>query len=391
MKVTQDYNFAVVFPETAQHWNKNLNTTTPHKISPYSHTEAFFNCQNCGETVLLKINTAASLAKVLCNKCRLFETKSLVPISLSHPQITADWAKENTVKPKYRSAGSQQIILWRCQKCGDETKQRIDRRVATNGCVKCKETKTKNTDKYKQIAEFYVQGNSLSQTRIQFKTTNETIKKALAYANINIRPAEHYNNRQTQHKTSLQQIKDEIKKEIIEKYATSSATINQLTDEYNLTKRSAEQLLLGVDRIIYSQNKYQAIKLPNHPRSNSTGLVCIHTLVAEQKLGRPISNKEQIHHIDLNKNNNHPNNLAVGSPQNHGLWHKTMYQFLGVVLPALLRSGIVSFTEKQGYSVDVKLLSKFEKKFILSQRNKKVLHQHKVGGPKTFQKNDTNF
>lgn len=302
MKVTENYNFAVIYPETAKHWDYNKNKSKPQSFPPRSHL----------------------------------------------------------------------MVHWKCPECGIESFSRIDDKVRSTQSHQCHNCLS--IEKYKQIAEFYKQGNSLSQTRLKFKTQNENIKKALDHFNIEVRPSEYYNDKLTQHKLTLQELKDETKKEIIEKYATTNTSINELTDEYNLTKSSAQQLLLGVDRILYTKNQYQAIKLPNHPRADSTGLVAIHTLTAEHKLGRPISNKEQIHHIDLDKNNNHPNNLAVGSPQNHGFWHKTMYQFLGIVLPLLLKSGIVFFTEEHGYGVDIKLLGKFEKKFILSKRQKRILH-----------------
>ena len=151
----------------------------------------------------------------------------------------------------------------------------------------------------------------------------------------------------------------------------------KVTEEYNLAvvyPETAKQLLLGVDRVLYTKNQYQSIKLPNHHRADTNGLVALHILSAEQKLGRHISKTEQVHHIDLDKNNNHHSNLAVGSPQNHGFWHKTMYQFLGIVLPLLLQSNIVTFTHEHGYGVNINLLNKFEKKFILSRRQRKNCH-----------------
>jgi hypothetical protein len=36
-----------------------------------------------------------------------------------------------------------------------------------------------------------------------------------------------------------------------------------------------------------------------------------HRIIAEQKLGRPLTDKEVVHHIDGNKLNNHPDNIQV--------------------------------------------------------------------------------
>lgn len=50
---------------------------------------------------------------------------------------------------------------------------------------------------------------------------------------------------------------------------------------------------------------------PDHPKARVTGYVLEHRLVMEQKLGRPLEDHEVVHHIDGNKQNNHPDNLEV--------------------------------------------------------------------------------
>ena len=57
--------------------------------------------------------------------------------------------------------------------------------------------------------------------------------------------------------------------------------------------------------------KYKYIYNPKHPRSNSSGCVYEHILIAEQKLGRSLNLEEVVHHIDGNKENNNSDNLIV--------------------------------------------------------------------------------
>ena len=57
--------------------------------------------------------------------------------------------------------------------------------------------------------------------------------------------------------------------------------------------------------------KYLAGYCPGHPRSTPQGVVYQHVLVAEETLGRFLKPHEVVHHIDLDKLNNSPNNLIV--------------------------------------------------------------------------------
>ena len=57
--------------------------------------------------------------------------------------------------------------------------------------------------------------------------------------------------------------------------------------------------------------KYEYIIDKTHPRANEDGQVYLHIIVAEQKVGRYLLPEEVVHHKDLNKLNNEPNNLMI--------------------------------------------------------------------------------
>jgi len=48
---------------------------------------------------------------------------------------------------------------------------------------------------------------------------------------------------------------------------------------------------------------------------------CVHTVIAEWKIGRPLKEKEVVHHIDGNKLNNNPENLTVMLNADHNRLH----------------------------------------------------------------------
>ena len=57
--------------------------------------------------------------------------------------------------------------------------------------------------------------------------------------------------------------------------------------------------------------QYEYITDKTHPRANADGSVYLHIVIAEKKLGRFLLPDEVVHHRDLNKLNNNPDNLMV--------------------------------------------------------------------------------
>ena len=57
--------------------------------------------------------------------------------------------------------------------------------------------------------------------------------------------------------------------------------------------------------------QYEYVIDATHPRANQDGQVYLHIIVAEEKLGRYLLPDETVHHRDLNKLNNDPDNLII--------------------------------------------------------------------------------
>lgn len=69
-------------------------------------------------------------------------------------------------------------------------------------------------------------------------------------------------------------------------------------------------------------NGYYDVYFPEHPNARKNGSVLLQILVAETILGRYLQKGEVVHHKDLNRLNNNPNNLMVfGSQSDHANYH----------------------------------------------------------------------
>lgn len=69
--------------------------------------------------------------------------------------------------------------------------------------------------------------------------------------------------------------------------------------------------------------KYIEVHAPWHPARNKRGYYSLHRLIAEATLGRYLTKKEVVHHIDDDPTNNHWSNLEVCSQAKHAKEHNT--------------------------------------------------------------------
>ena len=70
---------------------------------------------------------------------------------------------------------------------------------------------------------------------------------------------------------------------------------------------------------------YVMIHVAGHQAASASGYILEHRYVAELAIGRPLVPSEQVHHINLVKRDNRPENLAVlPKKQDHALVHKYM-------------------------------------------------------------------
>ena len=90
---------------------------------------------------------------------------------------------------------------------------------------------------------------------------------------------------------------------------------------------------------------YILVYMPDHPKALSGGYkgwVYEHYLVAERKIKRPLKIKEEVHHLDLVRSNNRPNNLLVCTKEQHLQIHSWISRGLPLLGKDRVKPNLVS-------------------------------------------------
>lgn len=89
---------------------------------------------------------------------------------------------------------------------------------------------------------------------------------------------------------------------------------------------------------------YVGVWMPEHERADNRGYVYEHTLIISDVIGRLPNKDEVVHHINLDKKDNRPENLYLCGHREHTSIHR---QFERLVKP-LLDRGVVEFDRLVG-------------------------------------------
>lgn len=146
-KICQHYNFAIIFPESAEEWDYCLNDILPHQISPASNKKFWFQCKECSEFYEQRIDSRAKNKR--CPYCSGRKVSKNNNLAVTDPSIALEWDLDNNLLYCNEvTRGSQKIVGWICQVT--EEKHRYSEKIANRtgptqyGCH-CKDKSYKQT------------------------------------------------------------------------------------------------------------------------------------------------------------------------------------------------------------------------------------------------------
>lgn len=120
---------------------------------------------------------------------------------------------------------------------------------------------------------------------------------------------------------------------------------------------------------------YKMLYIPGHHRSDITGLVPEHIVIAEAELDRPLEKGEIVHHKDFNKLNNEPSNLFLTLTRQE---HQKLpeYQARFIIAKGLYPKFIQWWVMEKISDMENTKIRETERKLVKAQNERERLKKH---------------
>ncbi len=180
--------------------------------------------------------------------------------------------------------------------------------------------------KYREVGRKYSAGRPMSDLAKEYGVCYSIIRKALLKINAPIRGAQvrPVAARDIKKMVSMYTKSNMSQVAIAETFGVCTPVVARVLHESGVFKpgyASGPRHGMWTGGVAQDQHGYRLIRLPrDHPFASmavATGYVPEHRLVMAQKLGRPLTSKETVHHKDGDRKNNDPDNLQLRK-QHHG-------------------------------------------------------------------------
>lgn len=136
-KVSFSNCLAIKNPNLAKEWHptKNINLT-PYDVTCGSGKKVWWQCsKNPKHEWMAEI---VNRNKSGCPYCAGRLPSEEYNLAIYYPELCKDWNYQKNEKPPSEyTPGSQKIVWWKCNKCGEEWKGSISNAVWGRGCPKC--------------------------------------------------------------------------------------------------------------------------------------------------------------------------------------------------------------------------------------------------------------
>lgn len=113
---------------------------------------------------------------------------------------------------------------------------------------------------------------------------------------------------------------------VAEYFGISKKLVLNYMKRFNIPRNKRQKKIKQPDTYhrgyITTWNGYKKVKAPlDHPGQDKKGYVMEHRLIVEEHLGRYLTDEEEVHHINHNKQDNRISNLQVLTKKEHRRIH----------------------------------------------------------------------
>ena len=157
------------YPEIAKEWERDRNKKSAVEVAWDSTEVGWWKCRVCGhEWVDLVRNRTQK--KSVCPFCKNKEavkpaTSVRIPLVSYKPDIAGEYNETKNERPVEEILwDSREIVWWRCEKCGHEWQETVQRRTTRGGaCPNCRHRYKRYQKRYKKLSDLSKRYNTLQE------------------------------------------------------------------------------------------------------------------------------------------------------------------------------------------------------------------------------------
>lgn len=134
--LTDTNNLAAAHPDLALEYSTK-NLLPADKVLPVGSKKVWWICRSCGHEWQTDAYTRIT-QKTGCPACANMVITPSNNLACTHPEIAAEYSKDNSLSPRAVVAGSRKLVLWHCRVCQHEWRTTIVSRTSHGtGCPAC--------------------------------------------------------------------------------------------------------------------------------------------------------------------------------------------------------------------------------------------------------------
>jgi rubrerythrin len=132
-------NISLLRPDLIEEWDFDKNSILPTNVSLHSKKKVWWLCKKCGYSWASIVKSRTGFHNSGCPFCAGKIINDNNRFSSKFPELVLEWDYDkNSISPDSLSFGSEHFVWWKCIKCKNEWKTKLNKRTGRgDGCPIC--------------------------------------------------------------------------------------------------------------------------------------------------------------------------------------------------------------------------------------------------------------